>query len=53
MKLNPGLPQKPLGFRDARLMGYLSRKAINWEWNQITRKKRVSVNEGKRGWIFE
>jgi hypothetical protein len=53
VNLNPGLPWKPLGFRDARLMGYLSRKAINWEWNQLTRKKRVSVNEGERGWIFE
>ena len=34
-------------------MGYLLRKAVNSEWNQLKRKKCVVVNKAERSWRSE
>jgi hypothetical protein len=44
------LPWRLQDVRDTRVVGYLSRKAANWEWNQPKGKKFVSVNKYERSW---
>jgi hypothetical protein len=34
-------------------MGYLLRKAVNSEWNQLKKKKCVVVNKVERSWRSE
>ena len=41
------LPWRPQDVQDARIMGYLLRKAANREWNQLRRKK-FAVNKDEK-----
>ena len=50
MNLKPGLPRRP---QDARVLGYLPRRAVTREWNQPRREKRVAVNRAEKSWISE
>ena len=45
VKVKPGLPWRPQDVGDARVMGYLPRKAANREWNQLKRKMCVAVDK--------
>ena len=49
MKVNPGLPWRLQDVGDARVMGYLSRKAANWEWNQPVGERSVLQSTGLKG----
>ena len=42
VKLKPGLPWRTQDVRDARVVGYLPRRAAKREWNQPKRKKCVA-----------
>ena len=53
VKLKPGLPWRTQDVRDAKIMGYLPRRAANREWNQPKRKKCVAVTEAERSWRSE
>jgi hypothetical protein len=44
---------EPQDVEDARLMGYLLRRATNREWEQFKRKKCVAVNKAERSWGSE
>lgn len=52
MKLvvRPGLPWRPQGVRDARVLGCLPRRAANKEWNQHKGNKCVALNKAERSW---
>ena len=41
VKVKPGLPWSPQDVRDFRIVGHLSRRAANREWNQPTRERSV------------
>ena len=43
------LPWRLQDVQDARVMGYLLRKAANREWNQPRRKNFVAVNKDEKG----
>ena len=45
MKLKPGLPWRTQDVRDARVMGYLLRRAANREWNQPKKERCATVNK--------
>lgn len=53
VKVKPGLPWGPQDVGDARLVGYLPRKAADWVWSQPRREKCVSVNKPEPSWRFE
>jgi hypothetical protein len=42
------LPWRLKDVRDARVMGYMLRKAANREWNQPRRKQFVAVNKDRK-----
>ena len=47
MKVNPVLPLRTQNVRGAKTMGYLLKRAANREWNQLKRKKCVTVNKAE------
>ena len=42
------LPWRPQDIGDARVIGFLLRKAANGEWNQSKRKKCVVINKAEK-----
>ena len=46
---NIKLTWRPQDVQDVRAMGYLLRKVANREWNQLRRKKFVTVNKDEKG----
>ena len=53
VKLKPGLPWRTQDVRDARVVGYLPRRAANREWNQPKRKKCAAVSKAELSWRSE
>jgi hypothetical protein len=47
------LPRIPQDVRNARLMGYLLRKAANREWNQPKRKKFIAIINAEKNWTSD
>lgn len=47
MKLKRGLPWRNQDVRDARVVGYLPRRAADNEWNQSKRKRGVALNKAE------
>ncbi|KAL6060934.1 hypothetical protein STEG23_012507, partial [Scotinomys teguina] len=48
--LKPELRWRSQNVRDARVMGYLKRRAARGEWNQPERNKCAGVNKTERSW---
>ena len=53
MEVKHRLCKRPQDVGDARVVGYLLRKAANREWNQPKREKCVAVNKAEMGWRSE
>jgi hypothetical protein len=53
MKVKPGFHWQPKDGRDARVVGYLPRRAANRVWNQPKREKCIAVNKVERSWSSE
>jgi hypothetical protein len=50
MEVKHRLCKRPQDVGDARVVGYLLRKAANREWNQPKGEKCVAVNKAGRSW---
>ena len=53
VKVKPGLGWKPQDAGNARVLGYLPRKATDREWNQTKTKKCTVVNNTEKSWRRE
>jgi hypothetical protein len=53
VKLKPGLPWRSQDVGGSIVLGFLSRKAATWRWNQPKREKCVAVNKAERSWSSE
>lgn len=53
VKLKPGLSWRTQVVRDARVMGYLWRRAANREWKQPKTKECAAVSKAEQSWRSE
>lgn len=53
VKAKPGFHWIPQDVRNARVVRYLPKKVVDREWDQLMRKKCVTVNKIERTWSPE